>query len=244
MKFVADMHTHTIASTHAYSTVTENAAAAKKAGLSYIAMTDHGIKMEDAPHEWHFCNLKVIPDHLCGIRVIKGIEANICDYDGTLDLTEYMTDVEWVNISMHDPCIVPATADLHTRAYLKAIEHPKACVLCHTDSPQYPYDVDTVTKACAEKNVLIEFNVSRFRNAQSIENLRKLILPTCAKNKCSIIVNSDAHFHDKIGAFDKAQMLLCEIDFPNELVINADIERFEAFLKLKGIKPDSELCAE
>lgn len=244
MKFIADMHTHTLASAHAYSTVTENAAAAKKAGLLYFAMTDHGINMEDAPHEWHFCNMKVIPDFLCGVRVIKGIEANIIDYDGGIDLTEYMRDVQWVNISMHDPCIAPATAELHTRAYLKAIEHPKACVLGHTDSPQYPYDVDTVTKACREKNVLIEFNVSRFRSAKSIENLKNLILPTCAKNCCNIIVNSDAHFHDKIGAFEQAELLLNEIDFPEELVINADKERFESFLSSKGIKTNDELLHE
>lgn len=32
MKFVADMHTHTLASDHAYSTISENAASAAKAG--------------------------------------------------------------------------------------------------------------------------------------------------------------------------------------------------------------------
>ena len=50
MKFVADMHTHTLASDHAYSTISENAASAAKAGLSYLGMTDHCINMEDSPH--------------------------------------------------------------------------------------------------------------------------------------------------------------------------------------------------
>lgn len=45
MKFVADMHTHTLASDHAYSTISENAASAAKAGLSYLGMTDHCINM-------------------------------------------------------------------------------------------------------------------------------------------------------------------------------------------------------
>ena len=50
MKIIADTHTHTIASTHAYSTLLENVGYAKKAGLRAIAITDHGPAMPDAPH--------------------------------------------------------------------------------------------------------------------------------------------------------------------------------------------------
>ena len=35
MKIIADMHTHTVASTHAYSTIKEMAEAARDAGLEY-----------------------------------------------------------------------------------------------------------------------------------------------------------------------------------------------------------------
>ena len=41
MKIIADMHTHTVASTHAYSTIKEMAEAARDAGLEYLAITDH-----------------------------------------------------------------------------------------------------------------------------------------------------------------------------------------------------------
>ncbi len=244
MNFIADMHTHTIASTHAYSTVTENAKAAAERGLKYIAMTDHGVKMEDAPHYWHFCNLRVIPDFLYGVRVIKGVEANICDYDGTLDTDEIERFVEWMVASMHYPCIMSGSEDDHTRAYLKVMENLKVAVLGHTDSEWYPYDVDTVSKECVRRNVAMELNVSRFRSEASIKRLKKLILPACVRNGCSIMVNSDAHFHDKIGAFEKARQLLCEINFPSELVLNADIQRFEAFLKARGIKTNGETAAE
>ena len=37
----ADMHTHTIFSLHAYSTIEENLRVAKERGLQYIAITDH-----------------------------------------------------------------------------------------------------------------------------------------------------------------------------------------------------------
>ena len=54
MKILTDLHTHTLASTHAYSTLKENIDMAKQMGLEAIAVTDHGISMEDAPHLWHF----------------------------------------------------------------------------------------------------------------------------------------------------------------------------------------------
>ena len=41
MKIIADTHTHTLMSTHAYSTIIENIAEAKKKGLKFIAITDH-----------------------------------------------------------------------------------------------------------------------------------------------------------------------------------------------------------
>lgn len=242
MKFIADMHTHTVASDHAYSTITENAKWASEIGLVYLGMTDHGVKMEDAPHRWHFCNLGVIPRFLHGVRIIKGVEANIMDYDGNLDMDDDMYgSVEWINASFHDPCCLPGTIEQNTRAYIRVLEQPKVCVLGHTDSVWYPYDVDSVTAACREKNIAIEFNHSRFRNPSSIENLKNNILPACIKNKCNIIVNSDAHFYTHIGAFDGAAQILSEMDFPKEQILNSDLDRFEAFLRSKGIKTNGEL---
>lgn len=111
MKFVADMHTHTLASDHAYSTISENAASAAKAGLSYLGMTDHCINMEDSPHIWHFCNMGVIPHFLSGVRIIKGVEADLTGYNGELDINDDIYyNVEWINASMHNPCIIPRSA--------------------------------------------------------------------------------------------------------------------------------------
>ena len=55
MRIIADTHCHTIASTHAYSTWMENIHAAKgEAGLSYLAITDHGLTMPGSPGRWYF----------------------------------------------------------------------------------------------------------------------------------------------------------------------------------------------
>ena len=66
MRLLADLHTHTIASGHAYSTLTENVRAAAMAGLELIAITDHGPSVPQGAHPWYFWNLKVAPSVLDG----------------------------------------------------------------------------------------------------------------------------------------------------------------------------------
>ena len=66
MKYQVDTHTHTVASTHAYSTIHDYLPIAKAKGIKLFATTDHGPDMADAPHFWHFVNLHVLP------RVVDG----------------------------------------------------------------------------------------------------------------------------------------------------------------------------
>ena len=70
MQFVADLHVHTVASGHAYSTVAEIARVAADKGLALIALTDHGPAMPGGPHAYHFSNQTAIPDVLFGLRVL------------------------------------------------------------------------------------------------------------------------------------------------------------------------------
>ncbi len=83
-----DLHTHTVASNHAYSTLIENIFAAKAKGLKYLGVSDHAPKMPDAPHIFYFSNLRVIPPIIEGIRILKGAELNILNYNGDIDLVE------------------------------------------------------------------------------------------------------------------------------------------------------------
>ena len=46
-----------------------------------------------------------------------------------------------------------------------------------------------------------------------------------------VVVGSDAHFYTGIGDFSHAQALLEEVDFPAELVLNTDPEKFLGYLK-------------
>lgn len=43
--YVCDMHTHTIASGHAYNTINEMAQAASEKGIKFLGITEHAVTM-------------------------------------------------------------------------------------------------------------------------------------------------------------------------------------------------------
>ena len=77
MRHLTDTHAHTVASTHAFSTVEEYFRAASDKGLQLFSITDHGPEMPDSPHPWHFGNMRVLPRIRYGVAMLRGIEANI-----------------------------------------------------------------------------------------------------------------------------------------------------------------------
>ncbi len=69
MDILVDLHTHTVNSGHAYSTLTENVTAAVAHGLKAIGITDHGPALPGGAHDYHFWNLRVLPDSAIDYRV-------------------------------------------------------------------------------------------------------------------------------------------------------------------------------
>ena len=54
MKRLMDIHTHAVASGHAYSTVDENLRWAAEQGLQLVALTDHAPAMKDTTCHAYF----------------------------------------------------------------------------------------------------------------------------------------------------------------------------------------------
>ena len=88
MDYLLDVHTHTIASGHAYNSMMEMAKAGFDKGLKLLGITEHAPMMPGTCHSLYFHNLKVVPRTMCGIEVMLGVELNILDYDGHVDLDE------------------------------------------------------------------------------------------------------------------------------------------------------------
>lgn len=226
MKIIADTHTHTLVSGDAFSTITENIMAAKKAELQLLAITDHTTSSLSAPSWLYFYNTIALPDVWEDIIILRGAEVNILDYDGKLDLPDsVMADLDWVIASLHKLTIPPQTKEDHTRAWLAIAENPLVDLIGHCGDPHYMFDLDVVMQAFARNNKVVEINTHSPIGRPGSEPICLEIAKRCMKYSIPVVVNSDAHFHGRIGAFDIGVNLLESIDFPEELVLNANLER-------------------
>ncbi|TDT63726.1 phosphatase [Fonticella tunisiensis] len=235
-KMVVDTHTHTVASGHAYSTLIENCLEASKKGMKLIAMTDHGPAMPGGAHEFHFGNLKVIPESIHGVEVLRGVEANIIDFDGNLDLPdERIIKLDIVIASLHDVCIKPGSKRDNTKALIGAMRKGFVDIIAHPGNPSFEIDAEEVLKAAKEYNVLVEINNSSFTGSRagSYENCRR-IAEICAKENVFITIGSDAHICYSIGEFQKAEELIKEAGIMDEYIINTDPDKIKNYLRSKG----------
>lgn len=235
MKLIADTHTHTIMSTHAYSTLQEMVHAAHEKGLYAIGITDHGYTMPGGPGPWYFANMKgTVPDVFEGVRVLCGCEANVTNFDGDLDVpANDLRALNWVVASIHECCMpfdVAPTKELCTNLWMRVAENPYVTVIGHSGNPDYMYDYETVIPYFGKMGKLVEINSHSFAVRKSyVQNCRR-IAEICKECKVPIIVNSDAHFSTGVADFEDGLRMLAEIDFPEELVINSSVERFEGYL--------------
>lgn len=239
MKIIADLHTHTNACTHAYSTIEEMVAAAAQKGLYAVAITDHGRAMEGAPGAYYFESILAVPKEIQGVRVLKGMEANIIDFDGKLDASdELLKKLDWVVASMHTITLFgEPSIEKCTQAYLAMCDNPNVHVLGHSGQPYYAYDYETVVKRCVETSTLMEINNASFSGFryESIPNCKK-IAQLCKKYGARVVVDTDAHFSSKVGEVSDAIKMLEEIDFPSELVVNSSVENLQEYFREKNIE--------
>lgn len=234
MKSVMDLHTHTLASGHAYNSMREMASAAAEKGLEVLGITEHAPAMPGTCQAFYFQNLKVVPREMYGIRLLLGAELNIVDYDGTIDLEA--RDLKRLDIaiaSLHLPCIKPGTAEENTRAYLKAMENPYVNIIGHPDDGRFPVNHEALVEGAKKWNKIIEINNNSlsplsFRSNAEENDLE--ILKYCKEYKVPVVLSSDAHIDVRIGDFEYALPLLEKADFPEELVINRSMEALEPFL--------------
>ena len=114
-----DVHTHTIASGHAYSSLSEMVAGAKEKDIKLLGIVEHdqGIPGTCAPI--YFKNLDVIPREIEGIKLLLGIEINILDHQGRLSITEDLYDyVDYCMAGIHLHCYEAGTIEENTRAVI------------------------------------------------------------------------------------------------------------------------------
>jgi putative hydrolase len=235
--FKIDLHTHTVSSGHAYSTLEENVNGAVRNGLSILGISDHASTMPGAPHEFHFLNMKIVPDTINGIKVLKGIEANIIDFNGSIDVTgELLEKMDYVIASLHIPIIDPGALEENTQTLLKVMENDKVIIIGHPDDGRYPTDYERFVLKAKETKTLIEINNASLNPLGSREDTVKnseTILNLCKQYKVPVILSSDAHVSYDVGNFSLCLDLINKVNFPLELIANKDLETLKRLSKIK-----------
>lgn len=236
MKIEVDSHSHTIASGHAYSTLAENIAAAVAAGITLLANTEHGPAMPGAPHIWFFMNMRVIPRSIAGVTILRGIEANIVNDQGDLDINDDLhSHLDLVLGSLHEPVFAPSSADIHTKAIISAMASGRIDILAHGGNPAFPIDIDAVAAAAAVHNVLIEINNSSFTTSrQGSGSNCAALAKAVAHHGGGLTFGSDAHIACNIGKFKECLDLVRSVGFPEKRILSGSRQAFLDFLASRG----------
>ncbi|NOI18020.1 phosphatase [Vibrio coralliilyticus] len=240
MKLVVDTHTHTYASGHAYSTLIENAKLAKEHGLEMFCTTDHAESMPGAPHYWFFSNQRVLPRFIEGVAVIRGVESNILNTKGEVDIHP-STDknLDWAIASFHEPVFRPSSKEEHTEALINTIRGGRVDALGHLGNPNFDFDFESVLTCAREHNVAIEINNTTLKGNSRVGSVERCheIAQIGKKLGVYFTTGSDAHFCQDVGNLSLVSDLMDDVGIDSTRVITYSARQFLDFLELRGRAP-------
>lgn len=235
-KFLLDIHTHTLASGHAYGTIREMAAEAKEKGLKLLGLSEHGPNIPGACDPFYFLNLKVVPRELYGVEILHGSEINVLN-NGQLDLEQkYIDCLDYAIVGIHTQCYENVGKDKNTENLISCMKHEKVFFVSHPDDDHTPLDYEKLVPAAKQYHVALEVNNSTFMKIEKrwncIENYKKM-LKLCQQYNTPIIVGTDAHDPYWVGDFTLACRFLEEIGFDEKLILNTDVNKLKEFIGYK-----------
>lgn len=229
---IADLHTHSLMSGHAYGTIREMAQAASEKGLQMLGISEHAPGIPGTVDPFYYLNLEVIPRTIHGIEVVHGCEINVL-HGGKLSLEEeYFEQLDYAIVGIHRQCYEDEGPARNTQNLIRCMQHEKVRFVSHPDDDHTPFDYPALVAAAKEYHVALELNNSslvkeRYR-LNCVENY-KTMLRLCAEQGVPIIVDSDAHDPSWVGEFSLAYRFLEEMEFNEELILNNDLEKLKRF---------------
>lgn len=241
MDITADYHSHTRYS-HGKGTIADNARVASQMGLDFLAITDHAARhpfvgVKRKKYDKIRADIDNVQKNYPDLKILFGMEANILDESGTIDVTPDDADrldiliagyhftalpykaKDFFNITcsaLARYCLKPTKAQIErqTRMYVNAIKKNKIDVITH---PGFRLDIDypQLGKACADYGTYIELS-SRHRTPDG-QGLEELLL-----TDCKFVLNSDAHKPENIGECTFAKELIEKYNVPEQRIANID----------------------
>ena len=234
MQIQLDLHTHTLASGHAYSSLQEMAQAAADKGLRLLGITEHTPGIPGTCDLIYFRNLHVVPRTMYGVRLLLGAEINILNTQGDLDLTDdYMRRLDLRLAGIHSLCYTPGTCDANTEGLVQVMSHPYIDLISHPGDGTVPLHMEPLVQASLRYGTLLEINNSSLKPIRHKEEARDnnlQLLRLCKQYGQPVLLGSDAHISFDIAGYDYLYPLLAETEFPDELILNRSVEAFESYL--------------
>jgi DNA polymerase (family X) len=192
-----DLHSHTVA-TDGKDDVAAMAEAARKAGLDYLAITDHtkSLTMANGLDERraleHAARIRALDGQIGGVRLLAGVECDIKP-DGTLDLADdCLAALDLVVASVHSA--FNQDRQQMTDRLLRAIANPHVDVLGHPTGRRllarepYPLDIEAIVERAVSCGVALEINSQAHRLDLSDAHAR-----LAHERGARIVISSDAH---------------------------------------------------
>ena len=238
MKIELDVHTHTIASGHAFSTIQEMAQAAADKGLKLLGITEHSPGIPGSCAPIYFRNLYIVPRNMYGIELMLGAEINILDTEGNLDFDEHYLNMLDIRIAgIHSLCYTPGTLEENTQGMINTIANPYIHIISHPGDGTAKLLFEPIVQAAKEHHTLLEINNSSLRPSRHKVEARPNnleILRLCKQYEVPVILGSDAHISFDIATYNFAMELVNEAEFPEELIINTSIKKFKDYLNMNN----------
>lgn len=198
-----ELHSHTSA-TDGRNSLEEMALAAKRAGLNYLAVTDHSqtLRMVNGLDERRLLaqmeEIDRLNAKLRGIRLLKGIEVEILK-DGSLDLPDHvLQQLDLVIGSVHSGFRLPERQQ--TERILRAMDqrffsilgHPSGRLINERDA--YTVDLAAVIRKAKERGCFLELNA----NPQRLD-LTDTGCQMAKEAGVLVAINTDAHTVAELG---------------------------------------------
>lgn len=231
-----DVHTHTLVSGHAFSTLQEMAKAAAEKGLKLLGITEHAPGIPGTCDLIYFRNLYVVPRRMYGIELMLGAEINILDTQGTLDMDEsYLNLLDLRIAGIHSLCYRGGTRDENTAGLVKVISNPYIHIISHPADGTAALHFEPIVRAAKEHHTLLEINNSSLhphRHKAAARSNTSELLRWCKRYETPVILGSDAHISFDIANYRYIGELLEETDFPEALIANRSVEQFKRYLSI------------
>ena len=93
--------------------------------------------------------MKNVPREYMGVRIYRGVEADIIDYEGKISVEErYYPLLDFMIASLHDVVMQAGSKAQNTQAMIGALNHPQVDILGHPGTPFFEVDIEAVVRDC------------------------------------------------------------------------------------------------